>query len=123
MTDNYVSPTSAANVKVGVRTSTNVRVGGNDRPVVTAVGNARKLKDSTDLAFVDVSDGDVIVYQSNTNSFIMESIGEAIHSLSLIGNVDTTTLVNGAVLIYKASTQKWVSTTTLEAQNLEGGHY
>jgi hypothetical protein len=114
-------------VTVNPPAAINVRVGGDTKPrvstlSVTAAGGNR-LKESTDLAFVDVSDGDIIVYQANTNSFIMESIGESINSISLIGNVDTTTLVNGSVLVYKSSTQKWVSTTTLEEQNLEGGHY
>lgn len=113
MAENYINPPAAINV----------RVGGDARPRITSVGNRHKLKDSTDLAFVDVADGDIIVYQANTNSFIMESIGESVHSVALIGDVDTTTLVNGSVLVYKSSTQKWVSTTTLEEQNLEGGHY
>jgi len=113
MAENYINPPAAINV----------RVGGDSRPRITTVGGRQKLKDSTDLAFVDVADGDIIVYQANTNSFIMESIGESVHSVALIGDVDTTTLVNGSVLVYKSSTHKWVSTTTLEEQNLEGGHY
>jgi len=116
MAENYINPPAAINV----------RVGGDSRPRVstlTVTPGGNRLKDSTDLAFVDVADGDIIVYQSNTNSFIMESIGESVHSVALIGDVDTTTLVNGSVLVYKSSTHKWVSTTTLEEQNLEGGHY
>ena len=38
-------------------------------------------------------------------------------------NVDTTTLNNGALLVYKTNTNKWTSTTTLDAQNLEGGEF
>jgi hypothetical protein len=44
-------------------------------------------------------------------------------NLSDIGDVDTAILNNGALLVYKTTTQKWTSTTTLEAQNLEGGFY
>lgn len=110
-------------VTVNPPAAINVRVSGVVQPKITTIGNKHKLKDSTDLTFVDVADGDIIVYQANTNSFIMESIGESVHSVALIGDVDTTTLVNGSVLVYKSSTQKWVSTTTLEEQNLEGGHY
>ena len=43
--------------------------------------------------------------------------------LADIGDVDSTTLNNGAILVYKTLTNKWTSTTTLEAQNLEGGFY
>lgn len=46
-----------------------------------------------------------------------------LESLSDVGNVDTTTLGNGSVLVYKTSTNKWTSTTTLDAQNMEGGEF
>ena len=48
---------------------------------------------------------------------------QSVDSLSTIGNVDTTTLNNGAVLVYKTNTNKWTSTTTLDAQNMEGGEF
>lgn len=40
-----------------------------------------------------------------------------------VGDVDTTNLVNGSVLVYRASTNKWTSTTTLDLQNMEGGEF
>jgi hypothetical protein len=46
-----------------------------------------------------------------------------IPSLSEIGNVDTTVLNDGAILVYKTTTQKWTSSTTLEAQVMEGGFF
>jgi len=48
---------------------------------------------------------------------------QSVDSLSAIGNVDTTTLNNGALLVYKTTTNKWTSTTTLDAQNMEGGEF
>jgi hypothetical protein len=48
---------------------------------------------------------------------------QSVDSLSAIGNVDTTSLNNGAVLVYKTNTNKWTSTTTLDAQNMEGGEF
>lgn len=36
----------------------------------------RTLKNSTDLSLTGVQDNDVIVYQANTNSFKVQSIGE-----------------------------------------------
>jgi hypothetical protein len=48
---------------------------------------------------------------------------QSVDSLSAIGNVDTTTLNNGAVLVYKTNTNKWTSTTTLDAQDVTGGQY
>lgn len=38
-------------------------------------------------------------------------------------DVDVTDLQEGSVLIYKTVTQKWTSTTTLDAQNMEGGEF
>jgi hypothetical protein len=36
----------------------------------------RSLKGSTDLSLVGATDSDVIVYQANTNSFVVKSVGE-----------------------------------------------
>jgi hypothetical protein len=42
-----------------------------------------------------------------------------------IGDVDIITngKTDGSVLVYKATTNKWTSTTTLDAQDMEGGEY
>jgi hypothetical protein len=58
---------------------------------------------------------------TNSNLTNVDSIN--VSSLSAIGNVDTTTLNNGAILIYKTTTNKWTSTTTLDGQNMEGGEF
>ena len=65
-----------------------------------------------------LSDGGLPVLASSTvsNPAVLESISD-------IGNVDTTTLNNGAVLVYKTTTNRWTSTTTLDAQNMEGGEF
>jgi hypothetical protein len=38
----------------------------------------RSLKGSTDLSLVDVQNDDVIVYQANTNSFVVKSVQDAV---------------------------------------------
>lgn len=38
-------------------------------------------------------------------------------------DVDSTILNNGSILVYKTNTSKWTSTTTLDAQNMEGGEF
>jgi len=48
---------------------------------------------------------------------------QSVESLSAIGNVDTTTLNNGSVLVYKTTTNKWTSTTILDSQDVTGGQY
>ena len=38
-------------------------------------------------------------------------------------DVDASDLKNGSLLVYKNSTNKWTSTTTLDAQNMDGGEF
>jgi len=48
-----------------------------------------------------------------------------VESISNIADVDVTTngKVNGSILIYKTTTNKWTASTTLDAQNMEGGEF
>ena len=48
-----------------------------------------------------------------------------LESVESVGDVDTTTngKLNGSILVYKTNTNKWTSTTTLDAQNMEGGEF
>jgi hypothetical protein len=65
-----------------------------------------------------LTDGGLPVLTSTTvaNPAVLESISD-------IGNVDTTTLNHGAVLVFKTTTNKWTSTTALDAQDMEGGEF
>ena len=47
----------------------------------------------------------------------------SVNSITDIGDVDTSSKINGSVLVYKTTTNKWTSTTTLDAQNMEGGEF
>jgi hypothetical protein len=44
-------------------------------------------------------------------------------SISGLGDVDALLPANGSVLVYKTITSKWTATTTLDAQNMEGGEF
>jgi hypothetical protein len=48
-----------------------------------------------------------------------------VDTLESVGDVDTSTngKVNGSLLVYKTTTNRWTSTTTLDAQNMEGGEF
>ena len=48
-----------------------------------------------------------------------------VESLDFVGDIDTTTngKQNGSVLVYRTTTSKWTATTTLDAQNMEGGEF
>jgi hypothetical protein len=67
---------------------------------------------------VAVSEGTYVLNSSTNlaNPAVVESV-------SNIADVDTTTKINGSVLVYKTTTNKWTSTTTLDAQNMEGGEF
>ena len=68
---------------------------------------------------VAVSEGVLTLASSNvSNPAVVESI-------SNIADVDVTTngMVNGSVLVYRTTTNRWTSTTTLDAQNMEGGEF
>ena len=66
---------------------------------------------------VAVSEGSIVL--SNTNL----ANPAVVESMSNIADVDVTTngKVTGSILIYRATTQKWTASTTLDAQNREGG--
>ena len=65
-----------------------------------------------------LSDGGLPLLASTTTSN-----PAVLESLSDIGNVDATSVTNGSVLVFKTTTNKWTSTTTLDAQNMEGGEF
>ena len=69
---------------------------------------------------VAVSEG-TFVLNTSTNL----SNPAVVESMSNIADVDVTTngTVNGSVLVYKTTTNKWTSTTLLDAQNMEGGEF
>lgn len=48
-----------------------------------------------------------------------------VESIDAIADVDTATngKINGSILVYRTTTNKWTSTTTLDAQNMEGGEF
>jgi hypothetical protein len=69
--------------------------------------------------FVTVEDESSLIASSNlTNPVTLESLNN-------VGDVDMNTngKNNGSILIYKANTSKWTATTTLDAQNMEGGEF
>jgi hypothetical protein len=66
-----------------------------------------------------------VITEPTTTTFVTSNTTPptTVDSLSTVGDVDTAELVNGSVLVYKTTTNKWTSTTTLEAQNMEGGEF
>lgn len=48
-----------------------------------------------------------------------------VQTLDSVGDIDTISegKNNGAILVYRTTTNKWTSTRTLDAQNMEGGEF
>jgi hypothetical protein len=67
---------------------------------------------------VAVSEG---TYVLNTSTNLANPA--VVESISNIADVDTTTKINGSVLVFKTTTNKWTSTTSLDAQDMEGGFF
>jgi hypothetical protein len=67
---------------------------------------------------VAVSEG---TYVLNTSTNLANPA--VVESVSNIADVDTTTKIDGSVLVYKTTTNKWTSTTILDGQDVTGGQY
>lgn len=46
-----------------------------------------------------------------------------LNSISDIGNVDTSIIQNGSVLVFNSITNKWTSTIHLDLQDMEAGEF
>ena len=44
-------------------------------------------------------------------------------TITSASDVDVTDLKDGSLLVFKSVVQKWTSTTTLDAQNMDGGEF
>ena len=67
----------------------------------------------------------IVVNQQATNQVVSVGVQGPSGPNVVTGadDVDASVLVDGSVLVYKTNTQKWTSTTTLDAQNMEGGEF
>lgn len=66
----------------------------------------------------------VVIEKKEPKVVVSGMIGpQGVTTLQGLSNVDVTNLTNGGILVYNQTVQKWVATTTLDAQNMEGGYY
>ena len=72
----------------------------------------------------------VIVASDNTTIVSRVVIGKPVRrvtsgafNINNIGGVDTTGVVDGALLIYNSSLEKWTTSIELNGQNINGGSY
>ena len=73
----------------------------------------------SDNLTVTLQQDDLLTVSSTLNNPVF------LESLDNVADVDTSTYgkLNGSVLVYRTTTNKWTSTTTLDAQNMEGGEF
>ena len=72
------------------------------------------------ISIIDVS---ATVLDPNLTIASTDLSNSTIQSMSDIGNVDTTLLQDGSVLVYQTLTNKWTSTRLLDKQNVEAGEF
>ena len=67
----------------------------------------------------------IVEYETTTtvDAVGIQGLSTTEFNLSQVADVDASNVNEGSILVYKLNTQKWTSTTTLDAQNMEGGHY
>jgi len=70
-------------------------------------------------------DTSVTIQEEDTFSICTTEVNQVtkIDSLSDIGDVDLTDRTDGSVLVYKASTNRWIATTILDQQIIDCGEY
>ena len=79
--------------------------------------------------FVTLNDENVISAVTQEENLVIASSDLAnpatVDTLASVGDVDISTngLTTGSLLVYKTTTNRWTSTTTLSAQNMEGGEF
>jgi len=66
---------------------------------------------------VAVSEGVLTLSSSNVSN------PAVVESMSAIADVDTTNKIDGSILIYKTTTNRWTASTVLDAQDMEGGEF
>jgi hypothetical protein len=70
-----------------------------------------------------VSTDTTTVVKSITVGRPVRRVVQASANINSLQGVDTTAKVDGSVLVYNASTDKWTATLDLEQQNINGGSY
>lgn len=70
-----------------------------------------------------VTSGNTTIVKSVTVGRPVRRVSAALLNIGNLADVDTSAKVNGSVLVYNSSTEKWTATLDLENQNINGGSY
>lgn len=102
----YSLPTASTSILGGVKVGTNLSIDGNG---VLSATDTKALASMTDVAISSASDGQALVYDSNTNKW--KNGGAPASALEDLTDVNITSASNGQVLTYDSATSKWKNGT------------
>lgn len=92
--------------------------------IVSEQVNTLVIQSSNETGYVVTENNNtVIVDNQSTYTIVAGTIGPSSNSIGTMMDVDLTNLVDGSTLIYDNNTYKWTSTTLLDKQIIESGHY
>jgi hypothetical protein len=76
------------------------------------------IEPEDELTVTTTQEGTTFASTTQANPAVVETMDS-------IADVDVTTngKINGSILVYRTTTNKWTSTTNLDAQNMEGGFF
>ena len=80
----------------------------------------------SDITATVLTTSEITATIGDVSSLTVSSVGiqgDSGGSISGLLDVDAFNPNNGSVLVYKTITNKWTASTTLDAQNMEGGEF
>ena len=103
-------------IKAKVNTSGKVKAYQKPRETEMAATKAKVNSLSTMKATIQGKRG------FNAKSYVSVS-NDQLENIINIGDVDSSTLGDGSVLVYNESTEKWLTTNSLEKQDIDAGEF
>ena len=75
------------------------------------------------MSGITVTPGNTTIVKRIVVGTPVRRVSEAAPDLNNLAGVDTSSRVNGSVLVYNSTSTLWESTLNLEQQNINGGSY
>jgi len=75
------------------------------------------------MSGITVTPGNTTIVKRIVIGTPVRRVSEAALNLNNLAGVDTSSRVNGSVLVYNSTSTLWESTLNLEQQNINGGSY
>ena len=75
------------------------------------------------MSGITVTPGNTTIVKRIVVGTPVRRVSEAALNLNNLAGVDTSSRVNGSVLVYNSTSTLWESTLNLEQQNINGGSY